>query len=131
MRVLFTGSREWRKFRIIRNVVNQLVAKYGVENLVFIHGKAKRGADLAVNNFAVGLAIEQEPYPADWDKYGKAAGPIRNKEMYEQSKPDLVVAFHVGTSGTQNMIDIALSGGTPTAIYDDSGKATKHNWKDI
>jgi len=46
-------------------------------------------------------------FPADWEKYGRAAGPIRNKQMIMEGKPDLVVAFHNNISksrGTKNMV---------------------------
>jgi hypothetical protein len=44
-----------------------------------------------------------EEYKAKWDKYGKSAGPIRNKKMLDEGKPDLVFAFP-GGPGTNNMI---------------------------
>lgn len=131
MRVCFTGSRKWRKFGIIRNVLNQLVAKYGKDNLVIIHGYAKEGADIAVNNLAYGLGLELDPYPAKWTELGKAAGVIRNQQMIDEGKPDLVIAFHMGTSGTQDMIDRTLAAGIPLAIYSTDGKVSKHNWKGI
>ena len=40
---------------------------------------------------------------AQWTKYGKSAGPIRNAEMLRFGKPQLVVAFP-GGDGTENMI---------------------------
>ena len=49
-------------------------------------------------------------YHADWTKYNKAAGPIRNKLMLEAGKPDLVIAFP-GGNGTINMIKQAKEAG--------------------
>ena len=49
-------------------------------------------------------------FPADWKKYGRAAGPIRNKQMLNEGKPDLVLAFHTNienSKGTKSMIQIA------------------------
>ena len=44
-----------------------------------------------------------EVYPAEWKKYGKAAGPIRNKQMVE--KADIVIAFVCERAkGTKNLI---------------------------
>jgi hypothetical protein len=47
--------------------------------------------------------LKVERYRADWAKHGRAAGPIRNKQMLEEGKPDLVVAFP-GGQGTANMM---------------------------
>ena len=45
---------------------------------------------------------------ADWQKYGKRAGPIRNKEMADYA--DTLIAFWDGQSrGTKNMIETARS----------------------
>ena len=49
-------------------------------------------------------------FPADWNSYGKAAGPIRNKQMLDEGKPDVVIAFPGGT-GTANMIMQATKAG--------------------
>ena len=55
-------------------------------------------------------------FPADWEKHGKAAGAIRNKQMAEYA--DVLVAFWDGKSkGTKNMIDTALSEGLDVHIY--------------
>ena len=54
----------------------------------------------------VGLA----PFPADWEKYGKGAGPRRNKQMLDEGNPDLVVAFP-GGRGTADMIQRARAAG--------------------
>lgn len=51
--------------------------------------------------------ITQEVYHPEWDKHGKAAGPIRNQEMADAS-PTHCLAFHDGSSpGTADMIEKA------------------------
>ncbi len=74
-----------------------------------ISGKA-RGADTAAADWAVVNWTQLEEYPADWNKYGKRAGYIRNVQMLEEGKPDLVVAFP-GVKGTAMMIDLAKKAG--------------------
>lgn len=76
---------------------------------VVIHGKA-RGADTLADKAAGLLNIPTEVYPAEWDKYGKRAGYIRNQQMLDEGKPDLVVAFP-GGRGTAMMVDIARKAG--------------------
>ena len=78
----------------------------GFDNVTcIIHGKAT-GADALADQWAKKRSIAIESYPADWVTYGKAAGPLRNKQMLTQGKPDLVLAFP-GGAGTANMINLA------------------------
>jgi predicted Rossmann-fold nucleotide-binding protein len=51
------------------------------------------------------MHVEHEDYPADWTKHGKSAGFVRNKQMLEEGKPDVVIAFPGGT-GTAMMIKL-------------------------
>ena len=56
-----------------------------------------------------------EKYPADWEKYGKSAGPRRNKQMAEIS--DYVICFWDEKSkGTKSMIDYAIKYNKPIKI---------------
>lgn len=55
-------------------------------------------------------------YEADWDKHGKAAGPIRNQEMAEYA--DALIAVWDGESrGTRDMIDKALDEGLDIYVH--------------
>lgn len=58
------------------------------------------------------VAVSEEPYPADWVRLGRAAGPVRNQLMIEQGKPDLVVAFP-GNFGTADCVRRAKAAGVP------------------
>jgi hypothetical protein len=61
------------------------------------------GVDTVAIDWAVCNWCKWHEFPADWAKHGKAAGPIRNKQMLVEGKPDLVVAFP-GGRGTANMV---------------------------
>ena len=76
---------------------------------VIIEGDA-RGADRMAGYWARKNRITNLKFPADWERYGKAAGFIRNRQMLEEAKPDLVVAFP-GGNGTANMVKIAKDAG--------------------
>lgn len=54
--------------------------------------------------------------PADWDRHGKAAGPIRNKRMAEYAD-ELLVIWDGRSSGTKSMIDEMIKQGKPVHIY--------------
>lgn len=60
--------------------------------------------------------LMHECYPANWNKHGKAAGPIRNTQMLVEGKPTLVLAFSNDFSqsrGTNNMIEQAKKADLP------------------
>jgi len=69
---------------------------------------------------AKGLGLVVAAYPAQWDKYGRAAGYIRNRQMLVEGKPDSVFAFHerISTSkGTKHMMEIAAAAGVPVILF--------------
>ena len=63
--------------------------------------------------------FEVEDYPANWNLHGRAAGPIRNKQMLDEGKPDIVYAFHPNISeskGTKDMVRQAKNRGIETIV---------------
>lgn len=65
------------------------------------------------------LGLNTRRYPANWQRYGRAAGPVRNQQMLDEGKPDLILAFHqdiVNSKGTADMIRRANRAGVPTRI---------------
>lgn len=68
------------------------------------------GADRAARVWAINRVVPFVTIKADWKRYGPAAGPIRNAQMLDEGRPDLVVAFP-GGSGTKNMIKQARTSG--------------------
>lgn len=112
MRVLVCGSRDFINAAKLYKTLDDLHAKYNFE--VLIEGGAP-GADTLASLWAKSQRISCLEFPAEWLKYGRAAGPIRNKQMLEEGKPDLVVAFPRTTladsKGTKNMVEQALKAG--------------------
>ena len=109
MRVLVCGDRYWNDWQYLYDTLDELKDKIDV----IIEGEAP-GADTMALRWAKDSGIPVERYPAQWDKYGKSAGPIRNKQMLDEGKPDLVIAFHANISasrGTKNMISQAQAAG--------------------
>lgn len=112
MRVLVCGSRHFTDKDLMEDVLKQ----YNITTI--IEGEA-RGADTLAREYANESEILCEKYPADWEKYGKSAGFIRNTQMLKEGKPELVVAFLASDSrGTKNMIDQAKKAGVETIIID-------------
>jgi YspA, cpYpsA-related SLOG family len=72
------------------------------------------GADYIASEWAreqPGVTLEL--HPANWGEHGKAAGPIRNQQMLDEGKPNMVLAFsdHPTTKGTADMIKRAKKAG--------------------
>jgi hypothetical protein len=110
MVLICCGDREWNNELVVRAWFNKVLS-HSVIDLV-IHGNA-RGADRMCAQVALDLNIPVKPFPANWALYGKAAGPIRNREMLkfliENSTCPYVVAFHndiENSKGTKDMIEI-------------------------
>ena len=57
--------------------------------------------DTFARQWAEAAGVPFRPYEADWDRYGDAAGSIRNEEMLADFKPDYLLVFPGGT-GTTN-----------------------------
>jgi hypothetical protein len=115
MRVLVCGDRYWCSYAKIESRLKKLP-----KGTVIIEGEC-RGADLIAKSAAKELGFEVEEYPADWDKYGKAAGYRRNSQMLTEGKPDLVIAFHQNlkrSKGTKMMLEIAQKAGVPTELIE-------------
>jgi len=79
---------------------------------VFIMSGGAPGVDSVAIDWAVVNWCRGKKYKAEWNKYGGKAGPIRNKRMLEDGKPDVVIAFP-GGSGTANMVMLAKRAGVP------------------
>ena len=107
MRILVCGGRDFSDYQLLSETLNPYISK----GLVIIHGGAS-GADSFAEHWARDNADIIESYPADWNKYGKRAGYIRNAQMLSEGKPDLVIAFP-GGKGTAMMIKLAEAAKVP------------------
>lgn len=110
MRVLVSGSRHFNDYALLKATLDNIVVS------CIIHGCAK-GADTIAGWYGRRASIPIMEFPAKWDEYGRAAGPIRNRQMLTEGKPDLVVAFLAKDSkGTRNMIEQAKKAGIQVHI---------------
>lgn len=103
MRILICGGRDFNDKRIFNTQMNCLDEIYKITEIC--EGGAK-GADTLARDWALANEIACATYHANWSLYGQAAGPIRNQQMLDSFKPDLVVAFP-GGRGTAHMVSIA------------------------
>lgn len=107
IRLLVCGGRDYQDLDEAFGAMDRINEKRGVS--VIIHGAA-RGADTLARDWAIWRNVPQIQFPADWDKHGRAAGPIRNQQMIDEGKPDAVLALP-GGRGTADMMRRAVSAG--------------------
>lgn len=93
---------------------------------VLIHGCAV-GVDRWSGQWAYNHRITVREFPADWQKHGKAAGPIRNQQMLDEGKPDLVIAFP-GGRGTADMVNRAKKAGVKVIEIEYLPKLVERTW---
>ena len=120
MRIQITGSRDFTDFSIVQSAIVRTIEDSGAitYNSWVVHGGA-RGADTLADRIAKRIGCEVEVFPANWNRYGKMAGHIRNVEMLD-TDPDIVLAFFkrgAGNRGTQNLVNEARRRGIPIKEY--------------
>jgi hypothetical protein len=110
MRILVCGGREWSNYTMTSGVLDGFRQQYHEKGqpIVIVQGGAI-GADFLGKRYAEQYNIPCEEFKAEWKKYGRAAGPIRNSAMLETLVPgaDVVVAFP-GGRGTNDTVTKAL-----------------------
>ena len=116
-RMIVCGGVHFDDYETLKNKLDQLIANY--ENVTLVSGHAK-GADTLAEKYAAENRIPIKVFPAEWTKYGKAAGPIRNRAMleYAMEKTPVVVAFWNGESrGTGNILSQARKVGAECHVF--------------
>ena len=100
LRVIVAGSRTFNDYKYLCEILDKYIPLF-IEEIVC--GDAA-GADSMGAQWASERGFRVKHFPAQWDKYGRAAGMIRNKEMGDYA--DYLIAFWDGKSvGTKNMIE--------------------------
>lgn len=101
MKTIIAGCRDFSDYKLLKEKVDWYRKDHEITEIV--SGTAS-GADQMGEDYAINHDIPIKEFPADWDKHGKAAGPIRNRQMAEYA--DCLIAVWDGESrGTKNMID--------------------------
>ena len=120
-KIIIAGGRDFKDFPLLEFNCDRVTCLY--DNIEIVSGKQvtikngmKWGADYLGEVYAIYKGYPVKPFPADWDTYGKAAGPIRNREMADYA--DVLIAFWDGQStGTGNMINEAYKRQIKTHIF--------------
>jgi hypothetical protein len=111
MKVIIAGGRDITDY----NLVLSAIQESGFEITEVISGMASGVDELAVR-YAKENNLPLQEFWAEWNSYGKSAGPIRNRQM--ASSADALIAIWDGKSrGTKNMIDEATKKGLKIKVY--------------
>lgn len=117
MRLLVFGTRTFSN----REALYQILDEYDKDQRIslVIEGEAP-GADSLGRDWAISRGIEVAKFPAAWDIHGRAAGPIRNRQMVVEGKPDNAIGFVDKpidfTKGSKNMFNQLIKAGIPVSI---------------
>lgn len=126
VRIIVAGSRDYKNYGQMADILDVLVDNLhdrGIDrsNIEIVSGGC-RGADELGERYAKESYIRCSIFPADWSKYGKSAGPIRNDTMAKYAvKADegYLVAFPIGESrGTRSMIKLAEQHGLKVQVIE-------------
>lgn len=121
-RILVTGSRDWTDIEVIGQALEDAWALVSNGDLraevVLVSGACPTGADRIAERLWEAFRRPVERHPADWDAYGKAAGPRRNQEMVNLGA-DICLAFPLpGSRGTRHCANAAELAGIPVLYYE-------------
>ena len=137
MRIQVTGSRNWghvltekpskykdnnyldyAAWERVAILLLRAQEKYGDE-LKVCEGHAE-GLDIMVYALCLQMGIEVKPMPADWENFGRSAGPIRNQQMIDEFDPELGLAFSndiKNSRGTKDMCRRLIKADIPTFLF--------------
>ena len=107
IKVIIAGTRDFNDYAFLKKNVDYFLQGINPNNeeIEIVSGNA-RGADKLGERYAKEYNLPVKLFPANWDKYGKRAGYLRNQEMANYA--DVLIAFWDEKSkGTKHMIDIA------------------------
>lgn len=123
MRVLVCGSRDFSDAEALKKALldfhfDRWEGPPALGKIDTIIAGEARGADMLAKTFAHRFSFKYQGFPALWNQYGKRAGYLRNQQMLDEGKPDIVFAFWDGQSrGTKMMIELAQKAGVEVKIF--------------
>jgi len=114
MKLIIAGGRNFTNYQKLKQTCDHLLQNQ--TNIEIVSGAYYKGADKLGEQYAKERGYKITQFPANWNKYGKAAGPKRNQQMANYA--DALIAFWDGKSkGTKNMIDLAKQGGLKVNVH--------------
>ena len=120
--MLVAGSRGYNNYTEMCQVLDFLLKNQVAQgkHIVIVSGGA-RGADALAEQYADERGYEKHIMPADWEKYQKRAGYIRNEQMHlfisTKDKRGCICFWDENSKGTQHNFQLAKEYNTPLRVY--------------
>lgn len=114
-RVVIAGCRDYNNYDEAKEYIDFCLSNIRKENDIVIVSGSARGTDALGERYAAENGFAVEKFPADWEKYGKSAGPRRNKQM-AQSADYIICFWDKKSKGTKSMIEYANKFNKPLKI---------------
>lgn len=111
-KLIVAGGRDFADYELLSRKLDKIRKSvwenYVADDLEIVSGTA-RGADKLGERWARQHQVGVKQFPADWGRYGKRAGYLRNEQMAKYA--DTLIAFWNGSKGTGHMINLAKENG--------------------
>lgn len=105
IKIIIAGSRDFEDYELLKRFCDSIIEKLALTDVQIVSGGCS-GADYLGEQYALERGHKLVNILPNWELHGKAAGPIRNREMAQYA--DILIAFWDGKSrGTKSMIDEA------------------------
>lgn len=120
--VTVAGPRDYTNKKFVDEMLEEILSDILAKEVLPIHiveGGAY-GVDALAKLYALQNKLPYTEVKADWDKYGRSAGPRRNQKMAEMS--DYCIVFFKGSRGSASMIAEALKQNVPVYVISISEK---------
>ena len=116
-KIIIAGGRDFNDYELLEKEVSGFLKTLDIDKGLEIVSGGAKGVDAMGERFANENDVAVKLFPADWSKYGRGAGPKRNKQMAEYATH--LLSFWDGKSrGTKSMISLAEKRGLNVKIID-------------
>lgn len=117
-RVVIFGSRGLRDRAALRHALEMLDLLYDVQPSVVLSGREPTGMDAEGEAWAAENGVPVEPHSADWVRFPKTGGMIRNVRMAHHCDAGVGVVVRGGTPGSKHMAKQLVGMGKPCYVVE-------------